>query len=785
MDAPMENVIFAFKSEIIKNSKEISDFTCLLQLTDENKFFSLQKTYGLQETISYIHGCLNTSKLRTEGLILLEKLIEQCVTEIFTQNAVTWIRFIVQCLESHDPVVVKRLSCHVGCKIIPLTVNFTALSKDIISVLPQLLATLISASSELLATLISASSEWLTASLKLLGVCIQSYPGPCGTFKTKLEAMVMELFKEQSVPKEAIALYVLLARCGGGGNKGIRFTEAWSYKFQQIITSLTEIVNLLYNGLNIPELASTFSVPVLPMRELPEMYTNRFNILSSYHHTYSLCLQELLSQPFPAPVKIPVSDVIKLVTKVLSVNIRDLTVRPSTERLLLSGYISTLHSDAVLSLHSLISRCKTLLLPYSKSIITVMVKELMLFRTKVVYGQNRAHSSLRQIVYRTLVLWLKTTKSFTITTEEEDWLVQEILHDVRPHTDNMKTVSIKSKKSESFEPPPSKKKKKGGYSEISHGISTQKKVDLEANSELCMVALEVLYWFLTTVGCQLKQKIVEELQDFLISVAITFRCKGNYGIPYADDRCRHSLLRVMQAFNTMPHPTASSLLHYSLSVLRCTSQDSSLLVSSYSIESLQACEALIHARAPSYNVLKKVSREVIEDKIDIIQQDKGLERSNIFLSGQKTSLFESVGEKHNKDNGESKKSFTEKRCVEKNVIESNVEDIYERKQKQWGHSDSDSQQSRIIDHTVTMSTNNHGQMKPNLSGSNERQSPMEEQDYTIMDTDVDNTIGDFMESSENNSEGVKKEEEKHTLSTEDQENIVDMLSTFVDIDEDQ
>lgn len=43
-----------------------------------------------------------------------------------------------------------------------------------------------------------------------------------------------------------------------------------------------------------PELESTFSVQVLPMRELPETYTNRFNILSSYHHTYCLCLQELL-----------------------------------------------------------------------------------------------------------------------------------------------------------------------------------------------------------------------------------------------------------------------------------------------------------------------------------------------------------------------------------------------------------------------------------------------------------------------------------------------------------
>lgn len=198
-----------------------------------------------------------------------------------------------------------------------------------------------------------------------------------------------------------------------------------------------------------------------------------------------------------------------------------------------------------------------------------------------------------------------------------------------------------------------------------------------------------------------------------------------------------------------------------------------LQVSSYSLESLQACEALIHARAPSYNVPKSVSREVIEDKTDIIQQDITAESSSIYLSGQKTSsLFESVGEKHNTDNGESKKIFTDE-------SETTVKDIYERKQKHGGHSDSDNQQSKIIDHTFTKSTNNQGQIKANLS--NERQSPMEEQDAIVMDTDDDDTPGGFMESSvnqkdteesltpeillrENNSEGVKKEEEKHTLS---------------------
>jgi hypothetical protein len=50
--------------------------------------------------------------------------------------------------------------------------------------------------------------------------------------------------------------------------------------------------------------------------------------------------------------------------------------------------------------------------------------------------------------------------------------------------------SNKNKKSSNFEPPPAKKKKKGGYSDLSHGISSQRKIDLIANSELSVTALE-------------------------------------------------------------------------------------------------------------------------------------------------------------------------------------------------------------------------------------------------------------------------------------------------------
>ena len=49
----------------------------------------------------------------------------------------------------------------------------------------------------------------------------------------------------------AITSYILLAGCGGGGTKGMKYTGAWLYKCQQILSSLNNIVDLLYEGLNI------------------------------------------------------------------------------------------------------------------------------------------------------------------------------------------------------------------------------------------------------------------------------------------------------------------------------------------------------------------------------------------------------------------------------------------------------------------------------------------------------------------------------------------------------
>lgn len=50
--------------------------------------------------------------------------------------------------QSHDPPELKNLASNIGCRILPLTVNFTALSKDVTGILPQLLSVLLPANSQ-------------------------------------------------------------------------------------------------------------------------------------------------------------------------------------------------------------------------------------------------------------------------------------------------------------------------------------------------------------------------------------------------------------------------------------------------------------------------------------------------------------------------------------------------------------------------------------------------------------------------------------------------------------
>ena len=82
---------------------------------------------------------------------------------------------------------------------------------------------------------------------------------------------------------------------------------------------------------------------------------------------------------------------------------------------------------------------------------------------------------------------------------------------------------------------------------------------------------------------------------------------------------------VMQVFNLMPHPTVSSILQHSLSVLRCTVQDDSLLVSQRTL--LQDDSLLVSQRTLLQDASLLVSQKTL------LQDDNLLVKVRFFFIG--------------------------------------------------------------------------------------------------------------------------------------------------------
>ncbi|XP_033760606.1 proline-, glutamic acid- and leucine-rich protein 1-like [Pecten maximus] len=590
-DSMIENVFFSFVPSFCGGSASKSGLKQLVDIAEDNKLFSLQKPGKLHEIIGHINTCLNSTKQRLEGLLLLDKVLEQCVTGVFTQNALTWIRFMIQIFQSHDPPSIQRLACHVCGKILGIVSDFTSLSREVTSLVPQIIS-----------ALLLAPTEWRNEACLCINSCILNYPGPCATFKGKIDTFVVKELSTDLVSKEVVRCFALLSRCGGGGNMGLKHTEGWSVQLNRVVNGLHTVLDLLYEQLDTvaPPRKEEDGSRALPLGEVPISYPDRYHSLVSRYHAYCSCLQALLSESFPALVKVPSQAILNLICRILSVNCKTLTSRPSTQQLLLAGFIPSIHKVAISLLQSLIKCCKRHLLPHTKLVLTLLVQELIWSHATPNYGQTGPYSELRKTVYSCLTQWFQVSYTFVETTTEDSALCEEILHDAGMQFDTLKLSSgAGDGTSKSDSQPPPRKKKKIGYQEISQGISSQRKIDRLAGADLVTTALEALYWWLTALGPQLSHKLLQSIQEFAISTCLAmFQKKKNSEIPYSDPCCRHQVLRVLLACCMIPHPSTPSPLHCSLGIFRMGLQDQSCMVNKFCLEAQRVLEVLIHPRAP-------------------------------------------------------------------------------------------------------------------------------------------------------------------------------------------
>ncbi|KAK3609793.1 hypothetical protein CHS0354_022655 [Potamilus streckersoni] len=593
MEDYREHVVSTYKTTWLEDDRGQQNILSALDIAAQHQLFALQKKGSCQEILSYIHDCLNSYKNSGPGLLLLSHLIKECSTEVFMENAMTWLRLCTQIIQSYNKAAVHSLACDVCANILSIATSFTDLSREITSsVIPQLLP-----------PLLIANKEWRQFAFICINSCIRNFSGSCGPFKNKIEACVLEDIRTCKPCKAAVVCFSLLARCGGGGNQGVKYTEGWKQQCDQLTDSMSHTLSLLYDGMETDKNLREQCAKLIFTSTVPDSLSERLTNLVGRWKVLCDCLSSLLSESFPAVVNLPIERILGLICRTLSVHGKMLLSRPTTERVILASLIPAVHESALEMLKVLFTCCKGLLIPFTRVISDMISQELSWTKSVDQYGQEKPYGQLRRLVYECVITWCQNLDSNTgITGDDEAQLIHQILHDLTPQMDILKIDSSKSSQKPGADTVLSGKKKKGGYSEISKGISTQRKVDLTANAALVSSGLAALNWLLTTSGSSLGRKALQGIQEFVITTLLTIHQSiMSPPIPYTDSECRQSLYRVLLALSLLTHHTVPPPLQCALGLFRTGLLDTSLKVSSFCIEASRVCEALIHPRVPCLN----------------------------------------------------------------------------------------------------------------------------------------------------------------------------------------
>ncbi|XP_060593779.1 proline-, glutamic acid- and leucine-rich protein 1-like [Ruditapes philippinarum] len=535
---------------------------------------------------SYINSCLGSSKNRVEGLLLLNVIVKQCTTDVFQQNASTWIKLLIQTLQGHCAASVYSATCHVLKEIIQYSKSFSDMSREITTtVIPQLLP-----------ILITSPEEVTESAVSCINACIKNYPGPVGPFKNKLDSFILQNLDSNTNCKAVYRCYALLSQCGPGGTAGIKHTEAWAYQCQRLMGSLHSTVAELYDGLEPEFMQKGIENSGLDLSPIGLDQIDRVTALVHRWHTLTSCMGYMLNEEMLSVVKVPADGILQLIFRCLSINATILLQRPTQERCLLAGFIPDIHIDALGILHHLILLCRRNLVPHCMNIVSVLCQELVWTQTGN-NGYSKQYGVLRQKVYEVFSTWLKALDGCSGILLEETTLVKHLLQDCAPFTDTLQMTSEKGTVGDG----PSKKKKRKGYQEISQGISTQRKVHPLANSDLVTAALDTLYWFITTSGSEMTGKKLQEIVEFVIHTLFLVQQSRDSPIPYTSIYCRKGLYSVLQALVLAPNPKVPSPVQCALQLFNTGLLDKCLEVSSYCVEAMRVCESLIHARVPCLN----------------------------------------------------------------------------------------------------------------------------------------------------------------------------------------
>ncbi|XP_073510893.1 proline-, glutamic acid- and leucine-rich protein 1 [Phyllobates terribilis] len=391
--------------------------------------------------VSGLLSCCNSHLLsaatRTEGLSLLSLVVEESCTDVFQQHCVSWIRSVLQVIQSQDPPRVVSLAVFVLRSILAHSSALPELSREIsTNHIPGLLT-----------SLLGLRPQCLMPALEGIRSCLISYPRACGSLRGKLTAFFLSLLDEENVQIQELACqcFSLLPSLGSGFSQGVKHTENWERQMQSVLCSLHAVFQQLYKATETD--TTRYEGPGTEL-ELPVLDDDgASSILQLVRRFTALgqCVRLLLREQFPAPVRVPVSDILNLVCRVVNVSAKNLSWQGEEALKLL--LLPRVHKTALDILEAAILACGPRLLPLS-SVICRIFPQLLSSWASVrsaggfPSGQEKPYSSLRGAVYQVLERWVSmcgvSAGILQGMAHHSDILLAHLLSDITPPADSLK-----------------------------------------------------------------------------------------------------------------------------------------------------------------------------------------------------------------------------------------------------------------------------------------------------------------------------------------------------------
>ncbi|XP_032400310.1 proline-, glutamic acid- and leucine-rich protein 1 isoform X1 [Etheostoma spectabile] len=574
----------------------------------EHGVFQTQGASTVGGLVGFSNAKLGSSKTRFEGLCLLSMLVKDSSSDLFQQHCVSWLRSLQQVIQSQAPVQTIQLAVNILKDLLQYSSQLAELAREV--GLNSILG--------ILTSLLGLKTECELAAMEGMTACMTYYPRACGSLRDKLGAYFLSKMDSANKKTQEMAClcYGHLPCLGGLLDRGVGSgrAEGWTNQIHCLLASANGLLAQIYQG---SESDGTVQYEGSGVElAFPHLDQSDPLLLLQLQHRYTavcLALKHTLRVDPASAVRLPVRPILNLVCRVLAVSSKSINLTgDGSVRLLVLPIIHT-HTLEVLS--ALITAVRSGMVQYAAVLQRLFSQTLSAWAPppEASLGQQRAYSSVRVSVYRTLELWIQVAGASASILQgspgHSELLFSHLLGDITPGAESVKLrVGLSADAVPGGKPGPRRTKQLVIVDTV--GPSLQRKGDLLANQDTCLSALRALRQIILASGTLLKDDIHKRLHDVVLPLCVRLQqqqsssstsCESAGGVSgqYSSALARQELYRLLLALVLVPSPCWPPPLTCAVSILSNGRNDHNLKVSTFCTEALTICNSLLHPRLPS------------------------------------------------------------------------------------------------------------------------------------------------------------------------------------------